>query len=178
MSKCFNPLPRILEERETNGEPQLPQIRKVSWTGNKVSKEWLKRISAEFAVKPGMDLIDSVVVPAIRPKPFKPWNISSYYRVCFNDVRSVSSVEGLNGCVNEGSSSKKWLTTNSSLSATEETLRRKPDSTYISLISGIANSASVSPQKLSGHFCKETNVIGREKCYLLEMHHVQRLDEH
>ena len=142
MAKCFNPLPRISEENETNGEvmaakPTIPPVQKVSWTDGNVSQEWLRRMSSikmsVFAIKPGINLIDTrnVQVTGPRPKRLFKRNYSTghlntsaerYHLGCFK--------EG-----NKGSSLQQSLPTNS-LTA-EEISARKPDSTYIGLINGI-----------------------------------------
>ena len=157
MTRYFqkSPLPRILEERETNGEVaielQIPQIQTVSWTDDNVSREWLKRMSTLSTINSRTNLIDSLVVPATKPQPLIHWNM----RKCFslNDVRVHSVAKGFSGCHQSGSSVSDSFTVN--CSAGGGTSRRKPDSRYITLISGITNGSSTSSS--SERLCTESN---------------------
>ena len=140
MSRYFNSLSRILEERETNGEvmatePQIPQIQTISWTDKTVSPEWLKRMSAVFTINQRINLFDPAVIPTVRPKTLKLGKLNNCYLVSLNNVcdHSVFACEGCNTC-NKRPRFKNTLATNSSVA--EETQRRRPDSSYISLING------------------------------------------
>ena len=161
MSRCINPLPRILEEREFNGEvlaleSQMPaQIQKVSWTNNNVSPEWLKRMSSVFAFNTGINGNISNVAPVSRPKRvLQHWNTNNCHQTSPNDVLTQSDV--FNEC-DERSGSEESFTAN--LSAGDETTTpRKPDSTYITLISGITDATSPSPSSVEGLNCAKSHI--------------------
>ena len=140
MAKCFNPLPRISEENETNGElmaakPTIPRIQKVHWADGNISQEWLKQMSSikmsVFAVKPGINLIDTMNVQVTETRP-KHWITRSFGENLSKPGERYHS-EGFKGS-NEGFSFHQSLP--DSLMA-EEISTRKPDSTYIGLINGI-----------------------------------------
>jgi len=142
MAKCFNPLPRISEENETHGEvmavkPTIPPVQKVSWTDGNVSQEWLRRMSSikmsAFAIKPGINLIDTMNVQVTGPRP-KRLIKRSYSKRNLNTFAERYHMGGFKEG-NRGVSLQQSLPTNS-LTA-EETSTRKPDSTYIGLINGI-----------------------------------------
>lgn len=175
MAKCFIPLPRILEENESSGEvmatkQKIPQIQRVYWTNNKVSQEWLKRMSSiktsVFAIKPGISLIDSIDTQVTKPRP-KHWNIRHCGQESLDNLGKQSILEGFAG------SSDGQLRLNHSLSANspiaEETSRRKPDSTYIGLINGITMTPDTD-QKLY----TQSNRDGNDNHIVI---HVQGLDE-
>ena len=124
MSRCFNPLPRILEERETSSEQQLPEVRKVSWTAHNISQEWLKRMSSIISVKSDIESINSDVISVSKYNALKHRDISRRSRKCHDYISTVGSPK------EAGSNSK---------SSIEETSRRKPDSMYISLVSRSTN---------------------------------------
>ena len=142
MAKCFNPLPRISEENEANGEvmatkPTIPRIQKVQWTDGNLSQEWLRRMSSTkmsvFAIKPGISLIDTRNVQVTEPRPRHlikrsySENLSKLgERYPLKDIK-----EG-----NKGFSLHQSLPATNSLMAGEKSTR-KPDSTYIGLINGI-----------------------------------------
>ena len=142
MAKCFNPLPRISEENETHGEvmaakPTIPPVQKVSWTDGNVSQEWLRRMSSikmsVFAIKPGINLIDTRNVQVTGPRPkrlFKRSYSTGHLNTSAERYHLECFKEG-----NKGFSLQQSLPTNS-LTA-EEISARKPDSTYIGLINGI-----------------------------------------
>lgn len=132
MSRCFNPLPRILEERETSSEQQLPEVRKVSWTAHNISQEWLKRMSAIISVKSDIESINSDVISVSKYNALKHRDFSRRSRKCHDYISTVGSPK------EAGSNSK---------SSIEETSRRKPDSMYISLISRSTNEVPVLPRK-------------------------------
>lgn len=151
MSKCKNTLPRILEERDINSDAlalesaQIPQIERVSWTSNCVSPEWLKRMSSVFAFNDGKNVNQSEIAPVItRKRQLKNSSTSKCYGASVNEVLNYQStqlpvVEAFSGC-DEASGFNDLFTTNST--AGFGTSRRKPDSTYISLISGYTNDKS------------------------------------
>lgn len=132
MSRCFNPLPRILEERETSSEQQLPEVRKVSWTAHNISQEWLKRMSAIISVKSDIESINSDVISVSKYNALKHRDFSRRSRKCHDYISTVGSPK------EAGSNSK---------SSIEETSRRKPDSMYISLVSRSTNEVPVLPRK-------------------------------
>ena len=132
MSRCFNPLPRILEERETSSEQQLPEVWKVSWTAHNISQEWLKRMSSIISVKSDIESINCDVISASKYDALKHRDISRRSRKCHDYISTVGSPK------EAGSNSK---------SSIEETLRRKPDSMYISLVSRSTNEVPVLPSK-------------------------------
>lgn len=132
MSRCFNPLPRILEERETSSEQQLPEVRKVSWTAHNISQEWLKRMSSIISVKSDIESINSDVISVSKYNALKHRDISRRSRKCHDYISTVGSPK------EAGSNSK---------SSIEETSRRKPDSMYISLVSRSTNEVPVLPRK-------------------------------
>lgn len=132
MSGCFNPLPRILEERETSSEQQLPEVRKVSWTAHNISQEWLKRMSAIISVKSDIESINSDVISVSKYNALKHRDFSRRSRKCHDYISTVGSPK------EAGSNSK---------SSIEETSRRKPDSMYISLVSRSTNEVPVLPRK-------------------------------
>ena len=132
MSRCFNPLPRILEERETSSEQQLPEVRKVSWTAHNISQEWLKRMRSIISVKSDIESINSDVISVSKYNALKHRDISRRSRKCNDYISTVGSPK------EAGSNSK---------SSIEETSRRKPDSMYISLVSRSTNEVPVLPRK-------------------------------
>ena len=132
MSRCFNPLPRILGERETSSEQQLPEVRKVSWTAHNISQEWLKRMSAIISVKSDIESINSDVISVSKYNALKHRDFSRRSRKCHDYISTVGSPK------EAGSNSK---------SSIEETSRRKPDSMYISLVSRSTNEVPVLPRK-------------------------------
>lgn len=132
MSRCFNPLPRIIEERETSSEQQLPEVRKVSWTAHNISQEWLKRMSSIISVKSDIESINSDVISVSKYNALKHRDISRRSRKCHDYISTVGSPK------EAGSNSK---------SSIEETSRRKPDSMYISLVSRSTNEVPVLPRK-------------------------------
>ena len=143
MAKCFNPLPRISEESETNGgqvmaaNPKIPRVQKVPWTDGNISQEWLRRMSSiktsVFAIKPGINLIDTMNVQVTEPRPkqlikrsYSTRSLSTY-----GERRPLEGFKERNG----GFRLHQSLPTNSLMA--EEISTRKPDSTYIGLINGI-----------------------------------------
>lgn len=132
MLRCFNPLPRILEERETSSEQQLPEVRKVSWTAHNISQEWLKRMSSIISVKSDIESINSDVISVSKYNALKHRDISRRSRKCHDYISTVGSPK------EAGSNSKPSI---------EETSRRKPDSMYISLVSRSTNEVPVLPRK-------------------------------
>ena len=154
MSRCINQLPRILEERELSSEvlaleSQIPQIQKVSWTNDNVSPKWLKRMSSVYTFNPGINGSISNVALIRRPKRIlQHWNINKYHQLTSpNDVLTHSAFEVFSEC-DESSGSKESFTANLS-AGDESSTPRKPDSTYITLISGITNAASPSSSCLN-----------------------------
>lgn len=134
MSRCFNPLPRILEERETSSEQQLPALRKVSWTeAHNISQEWLRRMSSIISVKSDIESINCDVTSASKYNALKHRDISRRSRKCHDDISTVGS--------------PKEAGSNSNESSIEETSRRKPDSMYISLVSRSTNELPVLSSK-------------------------------
>lgn len=142
MAKCSSSLTRISEENETNGdamaaEPTVPRVQKVHWTDENISQEWLKRMSSiktsVFAIKPGINLINTMSVQVTKARP-KHWNTKSHSQENVNKLGEQPLLEGFKGN-SEGLSLRQSLPTNS-LSA-EEICKRKPDSTYIGLVNGI-----------------------------------------
>lgn len=161
MSRCINPLPRILEEREVNGEvlaleSQMPQIQKVSWTNTNVSPEWLKRVSSVFTFNPGINGNNiSNVAPVSRQKQvLQHWNINKCHQTSPNDVLTQCDV--FNEC-DERSGSEESFTANLS-TGDETTTPRKPDSTYITLISGITDASFPSPSSEEGLNCAKSHI--------------------
>lgn len=141
MTKCLNPLPRISEESETNGEPMaakptIPRIQKVHWTDGNISQEWLKRMSSikmsVFTIKPGINLIDTMNVQVTEARP-KHW-ITRSYSENLSKLGERYHLEGFKES-DEGFSLFQSLPTNSLMA--KEISTRKPDSTYIGLINGI-----------------------------------------
>ena len=137
----FNPLPCISEENETNVEvmaakPTIPPIQKVPWTDDNLSQEWLRRMSSikmsVFAIKPGINLIDTMDVQVTEPRP-KHLIKRSYSTGNLGTIVERYPLEGFKQG-NEGFSLQS-LPTNSLKE--EEISTRKPDSTYIGLINGI-----------------------------------------
>lgn len=137
MTKCFNPLPRISEESEINGDittakPTIPRIQKVLWTDDNVSLDWLRRIRSTqmsvFAIKPGISVIDTMNVTKQRPKHLA---ITRSYSDNLSKLgkRYPLGNKGLSYGLHQS------LPTNSLMA--EEISTRKPDSTYIGLINGI-----------------------------------------
>ena len=142
MAKCFSPLPQISEENETNFEvmaakPTIPRIQKVSWTDGNISQEWLRRMSSikmsAFAIKPGINLIDTMNVQVSEPRR-KHLIKRSYSTGRLSTFVERYPLEGFKQ-ENKGSSLHQSLPTNSLIK--EEISTRKPDSTYIRLINGI-----------------------------------------
>lgn len=143
MAKCFSPLPQISEENETKKEvmaavkPTVPRIQKVSWTDGNISHEWLRRMSSikmsVFAVKPGINLIDTMNVQVREPRR-KHLIKRRYSEGSHNTFVERYPLEGFKQG-NEGFSLKQSLPTNPLRE--EEISTRKPDSTYIGLINGI-----------------------------------------
>jgi len=142
MAKCFNPLPRISEESETNGEvvaakSTIPRVQKVPWTDGNISQEWLRRMSSikmsVFAIKPGINLIDTMNVQVTEPRP-KHLIKRSYSTGNLSTFAERYPLEGVKEG-NKGFSLHQSLPTNSLMA--EEISTRKPDSTYIGLINGI-----------------------------------------
>jgi len=142
MAKCFNPLPRIPEESEINGDlttakPTIPRIQKVLWTDDNVSQDWLRRIRSTqmsvFAIKPGITVIDTMNVTKHRSKHL------AITRSYSDNLRKIGKRYPLGGYKedNKGVSYglHQSLPTNSLMA--EEISTRKPDSTYIGLINGI-----------------------------------------
>lgn len=142
MTKCFNPLPRISEESEINGDittakPTIPRIQKVLWTDDNVSQDWLRRIRSTqmslFAIKPGISVIDTMNVTKQRPKHLA---ITRSYSDNLSKLGKRYPLEGFK----EGNKGLSYglhqsLPTNSLMA--EEISTRKPDSAYIGLINGI-----------------------------------------
>lgn len=140
MSRCFNPLPRILEERETSSE-QFPEVRKVSWTAHNISQEWLKRMSSIISVKSDIESINCDVISASKYNALMHRDISRRSRKYHDDISIV-------GCPNQTG-------TSSNESSIEENSRRKPDSMYISLVSRSTNEVPILPNK--SHECTGSN---------------------
>ncbi|KAL9957351.1 hypothetical protein ACROYT_G038978 [Oculina patagonica] len=138
MAKCVSPLPRISEENDTNGdamaaEPTVPRVQKVHWTDENISQEWLKRMSSiktsVFAVKPGINLINTMSVQVTKAKP-QHWNTKSYSQENVNKLGEQPPLECFKGN-SQGRSLRQSLPTNSLKD--EEICKRTPDSTYIGL---------------------------------------------
>lgn len=142
MAKCFSPLPRISEENETNVEimaanSTIPRIQKVPWRDGNLSQEWLRRMSSikmsVFAIKPGINLIDTMDVQVTDPRPRHLIKRSCSTGSLGTFVERYPLEDVKQG--NEGFSFHQSLPTNSLKE--EEISTRKPDSTYIGLINGI-----------------------------------------
>ena len=154
-----------MEESESNGvqvteaKPTMPEIQMVSWKDNSISLEWLKRMSlvktSVFAIKPGINLINTMNVQISKAKPAdKHCNIkSSSSNEILNSLGEQSVFGGLKASSESLNFNLQPLSANSSDG--EDTIRRKPDSAYIGLINGIASTNALCAQRCTeSDMCK------------------------
>ena len=152
--KRLNPLPRVIEEDETADiekpavlpHTQVPQVQTLNWMDTKISDEWLYKINT---LRSTLTSLDSSRAKgsnrAERTPGVKCSNVDK--RAAFEASNQDSpsgckgaSIERLRRAVKEDQDRDHPCVRNDPISKTDHV--RKPDSTYISLISGFTQKES------------------------------------
>ena len=152
--KRLNPLPRVIEEDETAEiekpalpHTRVPQVQTLNWMDTKISDEWLYKINT---LRSTLTSLDSSRAKGSNRAERTPGEKSSNadkqaaFEVSNQDSpagRISASIERLRKAVKaEDHGCDRPCVRNESISRTDHV--RKPDSTYISLISGFTEKES------------------------------------
>ncbi|XP_020626623.1 uncharacterized protein LOC110063966 isoform X1 [Orbicella faveolata] len=151
--KRLNPLPRVIEEDETAEiekpalpHTRVPQVQTLNWTDTKLSDEWLYKINRLRSTLTSLD--SSRAKGSDRAERMPGEKRSSVdKRAAFEASNQDSpagckseSIERLRRVVKEDHIRDRPCVRNKPISKTDHV--RKPDSTYISLISGFTQKES------------------------------------
>ena len=154
--KRLNPLPRLTEEDETAEverptvkHTRVPQVQTLNWTDNKLSHEWLYKINTLRSTLTSLELPSRAKGTHCLTKPLEAKGTSGEKRVGFETSQQNSPT----ACRHESTSIERlWRAVEDvhqdrlcikkePVSKTSQV--RKPDSTYISLISGFTQDTHV-----------------------------------
>ena len=151
--KRLNPLPRVIEEDETAEiekpalpHARVPQVQTLNWTDTKLSDEWLYKINTLRSTLTSLDVSRAKGSDRTEKTPgVKHSSVDK--RAAFEASNQDSpaacksmSIERLRRAVKEDHACDRPCVRNEPISKTEH--MRKPDSTYISLISGFTKKES------------------------------------
>lgn len=155
--KRLNPLPRVIEEDETAEmekpaalpHARVPQVQTLNWMDTKISDEWLHKINTLRSTLTSLDSSRSKGSNRAERTPgVKCSNVDNKraaIEVSNQDLPArckSASIERLRRAVKEDHDRHRPCVTNEPISKTDHV--RKPDSTYISLISGFTQKESQS----------------------------------
>lgn len=138
MVKRLNPLPRLIEEDETIElekpvitNTRVPEVQKFNWTDNKLSDEWLNKINRLTSTMNSLETC-TPKGPHRSGKSPTPNSIADRKRAGFVSCRQDSST-----AIRGVAPVERLVNVARKESLPQFSDVRKPDSTYISLISGV-----------------------------------------
>lgn len=150
--KRLNPLPRVIEEDETAEmekptalpRTSVPQVQTLNWMDTKISDEWLNKINT---LRSTLTSLDSSRAKGSNRAERTPGVKCSNKRAAFEVSNQDSpagcksaSIEHLKRAVKDDHDCDHLCVRDEPISKTDHV--RKPDSTYISLISGFTQKES------------------------------------
>lgn len=151
--KRLNPLPRVIEEDETAEiekptliHTRVPQVQTLNWMDTKLSDEWLYKINTlRFTLTSLESSRAKGPHSAVTKSGVKGTNFDKRAGLEASSQDSSAacksaSIERLRRAVKEDHVRDRSCVRNESISKTDQV--RKPDSTYISLISGFTQKGS------------------------------------
>lgn len=149
--KRLNPLPRLIEEDETSEaeKPTLvpkrvPPVQTLNWTDNKLSEEWLYKINTlRFTLTSLESFRDNSSRRSSKTPTWTSGEKQTGLEASHQDSPPAcknASIERLRKAVKEDLNCDPLCVKSEPVSNTDQV--RKPDSTYISLISGFTQETS------------------------------------